>query len=126
MAREERIQWLSMADNEHINEFNKLVTECASSKGRDEQVSYLTKVVRKVMKKRYGVGKKAPDSINSLEVRTPAQEDMHNAWVILDSFYSDVTKLLLDDPSFDVLDIRTGVIREMQKSLDGNQQGTNV
>ena len=115
-----------MADNEHINEFNKLVTECASSKGRDEQVSYLAKVVRKVMKKRYGAGKKTPDSINSLEGRTPAQEDMHNAWMILDSFYSDVTKLLLDDPSFDVLDIRTGVIREMQKSLDGNQQGTSV
>ncbi len=107
-----------MANGEYDSEFHALVRESAGSDEKGKQVSYLVKVVRKVMKKRYMAGWQGLHSAKFEDV-TPAQEDMLIAWRIQDAFYTDVAKMLLDDPGFDRLDIRTGVIREMQKILDG-------
>ncbi len=108
-----------MVNTEDVSEFNALVAECAGSPVRGNQESYLIRVVNKVMKDRYVNGKKDFNSV--FETITPAQEDMRTACLILDAFYSEVAKVLLNDLSFDVLDIRTRVIREMQKTLDGVQ-----
>ena len=75
----------------------------------------------KVLKKRYEKGKKHPNAGGILGTGTPAEGDMRRAWMILDDFYSDVSKSLLDDPLFDVLDIRTEAIREMQSNIDKNR-----
>ena len=105
-----------MENNGNVSAFKALIAECANSPDMGKQESCLARVVRKVVKNRY---QKEVGHNSMLGSVTPAQEDVRIACLLLDEFCSEVTKGLLENPSFDILDIRTKVIREMQKILDG-------
>lgn len=106
-----------------ISEFNALVTKCACSNKKDAQVSYLVKVVMKVMAKQFGKGKKIPDSLGIPEIEALAKKDVHTACSVLDGLYSFLSKSLLDHPDFN---LRAKVISGMQKELKDRQEAKQI
>ena len=102
-----------------ISEFNALVAECAGTDKKDEQVSYLAKVIMKAMKDRYRKGDKIPDSLGIPAIEEFAEKDAYTACKILDALYSFVSESLLDGS---IMNIRADAIRIMQEELNRRQK----
>lgn len=99
------------------DEFKILVEGCAGTDRKDQE-SYLVRTVMKVMAKRYGKGDVVPDSTGISALKELVKSDVNKILMVLDAIYSAVAKLLLEDSSFDILNIRAGVRMEMLSEIE--------
>lgn len=98
--------------NGHKNELEALLQDVARP-DREDQEAYLVRVIMKVMTQRYGKGEVIPDSTSIPALKELARSDVNKTLIILDAIYSAIAKLLLDNPAFDMLDMRAAVRMEM-------------
>lgn len=94
------------------NELKALLEDVARTV-REDQEAYLVRVIMKVMTQRYGKGDVVPGATGIPALKELARNDLNKALMILDAIYSAIAKSLLDNPAFDMLDIRTEVRTEI-------------
>lgn len=94
------------------NELKALLEDVARTV-REDQEAYLVRVIMKVMTQRYGKGDVVPDSTGIPTLKELARSDVNKALMILDAIYSAIAKLLIDNPAFDMLNIRAEVRKEI-------------
>ncbi len=110
-----------MANNEQVEnlDFNELVARRGGS-DRNEQESYLARVVMQLMIDYFGRGTRLPDEnllhalIAQGAVDKICEKDVFAAMEVLDAFYRMVARTLLDDSSFDPQGIRSKAMEFMQ------------
>lgn len=107
-------------NNGQGDDFNTLVEDCAGP-DRKEQVSYLSRVVMKVMIDRFDRDLQLPDA-NVLRVCGIEIEEVVKAMKVLDALYSGLSKSLLDDADKDPCGIRLEAQKYMRKDLNEREK----
>ena len=112
---EQRCKMESKGD---ISEFNALVEKCAGS-SRKDQLSFLERVIMKLMIKQYGKGDVIPDSLGAPELEALAKKEPATAMQILSCIYSYMSSLVLDN---NIVAIRSQAVSIMQDELNRRQK----
>ena len=109
--------------------FSKLAAECAGQ-DPDKQQEFLSNVLLKIMIDRLGRGSNLPDA-NAIPVLVNAhepsiaqliKENSSLAMEILDAFYKCISKNLIGNPSFDILNLRSDAKKYMEEVIAKRQE----